>query len=383
MRLSELILEQKESILRDFEEFARTHTSHGESMDDEALRNHAAGMLEAIAHDLEQPQTAAEQERKAKGEAPRERETATAAEQHGAARAYSGFSLEEAFAEYRALRASVMRHWNAAGTASSSSGVEDVIRFNEAIDRAIAESVSQYSRAVTEYRDMFLAVLGHDLRSPLNAIMSASEFLAGQGELSERDRRMATAIHGSGRRMSALIEDLLDYASSQLGEGIGLRPAAADLGEIVRDVVQEAETTHPGRAFRTTLEGDLSGQWDGMRIRQALSNLLDNALRHGDAGSPISVSASDAGGEGDVVVAVHNAGGPIPAEARERIFEPFQRGGTAAADMGADQGTGLGLYIARRMAEAHGGSVNLESSREEGTTFGLRLPRRHPGHSTG
>lgn len=382
MRLSELILEQKESILRDFEEFARTHTSPGESMDVEALRDHAAGMLEAVAHDLEQPQTAAEQERKAKGEATLERETATAAEEHGAARAYSGFSLEEAFAEYRALRASVMRHWSAAGTASSRSEVEDVIRFNEGIDRAIAESVCEYSKAVTEYRDMFLAVLGHDLRSPLNAIMSASEFLADRGELSERNRRMATAIHGSGERMSALIEDLLDYASSQLGEGIGLRPAAADLGEIVTDVVQEAETTHPGREFRTTLEGDLSGEWDGRRIRQALSNLLDNALRHGDPGSPISVSASG-GGDGEVVVAVHNPGAPIPAKARERIFEPFQRGSTQETDQGADQGTGLGLYIARRMAEAHGGSVDVESSSEEGTTFTVRLPRRHSDHSAG
>ncbi len=383
MRLSKLIMEQKESILQDFEEFARTHTSPGGSMDVEALRDHAAGMLEAIAHDLEQPQTAAERERKAKGEATQEPETATAAEEHGAARAQSGFSLEEAFAEYRALRASVMRHWSAVGTASSRSEVADVIRFNEALDRAIAESVGEYSKAVTEYRDMFLAVLGHDLRSPLNTIMSASEFLADQGEFSERDRRMATAIHGSGERMSSLIEDLLDYASSQLGKDFGLRPTAADLGEIVSELVREEETTHPEREFRTTLEGDLAGEWDVRRLRQVLSNVLDNALRHGDPESPISVSASDAGEEGEVVVAVHNEGAPIPAEARERIFEPFRRAGSPEADEQAGQGTGLGLYIARRMAEAHGGSIDVESSREEGTTFTVRLPRRRPDRGTG
>jgi signal transduction histidine kinase len=385
MRLSEVILKEKDSILRDFEAFARTHTSPGESMDVEALRDHAAGMLDAIAHDLEQPQTAAEQDQKAKGEAPRDAEAATAAEEHGADRAHSGFSLEEAFAEYRALRASVLRRWHEASTAASRSEVEDVIRFNEAIDRAIAESVREYSRAVTGYRDMFLAVLGHDLRSPLNAIMSASEFLVGIADLSERDRRMATAIRGSSERMSALIEDLLDYASSQLGQGVGLRTAATDLGEIVADLVREAETIHDGREFRTTLAGDLGGEWDARRLRQVLSNLVDNALRHSDPESPISVSASgwDGGGDGEVVVAVHNAGMPIPADARERIFEPFRRGGSTELDRRTGQGLGLGLYIARRMAEAHGGSVGVESSSEGGTTFTVRLPRRRPDQNTG
>jgi signal transduction histidine kinase len=139
---------------------------------------------------------------------------------------------------------------------------------------------------------MFLAVLGHDLRSPLNTILTASDFLNDKGDLSERDRRMAKAIYGCGERMKALIDDLLDFASSQLGQEITLRPATADVGEIVSDLVREAETTDPEQEFRTTLEGDLGGEWDVRRLRQALSNLLDNALQYADAGSPISVSAS-------------------------------------------------------------------------------------------
>jgi signal transduction histidine kinase len=381
MRLSELILQEEESILQEFEEFARTHTSPGKLMNIEALRDHAAEMLEAIVHDLEQPQTAAEQEAKAKGEAPRQQEAATAAEKHGADRASNGFSLEEAFAEYRALRASVMRHWDAAETASERSAVTDVTRFNEAIDRAIAESVLEYSKAVATYRDMFLAVLGHDLRSPLNTIMSASDVLNDHGDLSERDRRMAKAIRGSGERMRALIDDLLDFASSQLGQGITLRPAAADVGEIVNGLVREAETTDPSQEFRTTLEGDLAGKWDVRRLRQALSNLLDNALQYADAGSPISISVSGAAGDGEVIVAVHNRGAPIPAESRHQIFAPFRRGASTEADKQAAQGLGLGLYIAKRMAEAHGGSVDVESSREAGTTFTVRLPRRPPDQS--
>jgi len=374
MRLSELILKEKESILRDFEEFARTHTSPGKSMDVEALRDHAAGMLEAIAHDLEQPQTAAQQESRAKGEALREPGPATAAEAHGVDRAHSGFSLEEAFGEYRALRASVMRHWDAVETTLPGAEVADVVRFNEAIDRAIAESVLEYSKAVARYRDMFLAVLGHDLRSPLNTIISAADFLNDKGDLSERDRRVAKAVRGSGERMRALIDDLLDFASSQLGQEITLRPAAADVGEIVNDLVQEAETTDPEQELRTTLEGDLTGEWDVRRLRQALSNLLDNALQYADAGSLISVSASAAAGDGEVVVEVHNEGAPIPAEARDQIFAPFRRGCSTESV----HGLGLGLYIAKRMAEAHGGSVDVESSREEGTTFTVRLPRRLP-----
>lgn len=378
MRLSRLILDNKESILRDFEEFARTHTSPGASMDVAALRDHAEGILEAFAHDLEQPQSKAEQERKAKGDAPfSERGTSTAAQEHGLDRARSGFSLVEAFAEYRALRASVLRHWTATRTGTPESEVQDLIRFNETLDQAIAESIQEYSKAVTGYREMFLAVLGHDLRSPLNAVMNASAFLADNAELSERDERLVRTIQHSGGRMMELIADMIDFTSSQLGHGIPLRPRAADLGEIVAEAVGEARVTHAQREFRLTIGEELAGEWDVRRIRQAISNLLDNAVQHGAPDSAITTTVSAVAARGDLIVAVHNLGPAIPAGDQKRIFDPFRRGSSKPVDAEEPRrGVGLGLYIARRVAEAHGGSLGVESAEDKGTTFTLQLPRR-------
>ena len=384
MRLSDLIQDRKEAILEDFEKFARTHTSPGTSMDIEALRDHASGMLDEFAREVEEPQTDAEQERKSKGDAaPDDGGGSTAAEEHGVDRARRGFSLDETFAEYRALRASVMQHWTEAGTGSDASEFEDIIRFNEAIDKAIAESIHEYSKAVRRYRDMFLAVLGHDLRSPLDAVLNASEFLTEDGRLSERDHRLAEAIRGSGARMRDLIDDMLDYTSSELGAGMPLRRSTTDMGEVADDVIRQSEVTHPAREFRTELQGDPTGEWDERRIRQALLNLIDNAVQHGSPDSAITVAVSGGEAGGDVVVSVHNLGTPIPAEARERIFQPFQRGASDEEAGEGDHGRkGLGLYIARRMAEAHGGALEVDSSGDEGTTFSMLLPRDAPDESS-
>lgn len=181
--------------------------------------------------------------------------------------------------------------------------------------------------------------------------------------------------------MRDLIDDILDYASSQLGAKMPLHRSTADLGEIAGDVVRQIKMAHPDRQFRTALEGDLAGEWDVSRIRQGLMNLIDNAVQHGEAGSAVTVSASGNAGGGGVAVSVHNVGAPIPAEERELIFQAFERGAATGRAGRPDAGSrGLGLYIGRRMAEAHGGSLEVESSREDGTTFTIRLPRHaHDG----
>ncbi len=353
-------------------------------MNIEALRNHASRMLDAITLDLEQPQTETEQERKGKGDVPRVKGAPrTAAAEHGFARAESGFSLDEAFAEYRALRASVMRYYVATRSQPDTADVEDVIRFNEAVDQALAEAISEYGRAVTGYREMFLAVLGHDLRSPLGAILGAASFLAESPELSEPSRRLAATIGHGAQHMNQMIEDLLDYASSQLGQHLALRRSRADLGEIAGDVVHEVETGHSGREVRLHTQGDLVGEWDVARVREILSNLVSNAVKHAAEASPVTVSVS-ADGADEVVAAVHNLGAPIPEQERELIFEPFRRASSSRREERngpRPRGMGLGLYIARRMAEAHGGTVRVESSTEAATTFAVRLPRRPPDPS--
>lgn len=347
-------------------------------MDVEALRDHAAEMLTAMATDLEQTQTDSEREIKGKGDAVVDPELPrTAAEDHGLARAERGFTMEETFAEYRALRASVMRHYVAAGEHDRTSDVEEVIRFHEAIDQALAESITEYARAIHQYRDMFLAVLGHDLRSPLNAVSNASAVLSEYAELSERDGKLAKTIAHSAKAMSRLVDDLLEYTSGELGGGITLRRAATDLEEIGKDVVREVRVSRPGIEIRLQTEGDLVGDWDPGRIRQALSNLITNAARHARTGSPVRVAIECDEDAGEVIAAVHNQGAPISPGQQELIFQPF-RGVAGEEENLEKQGgrMGLGLYITRRMAEAHGGTVHVESSADDGTTFYLRLPKK-------
>lgn len=374
MRLAELIIRELEDILADFEEFARTHTGAGSAMDVGALRDHAEEMLRAFVRDMNTPQSASEQKRKAMGDAPLGIDaTETAAQMHGSDRAERGFTLEEMFAEYRALRASVLRHWIAARDTPTDPELQELIRFNEAIDQAVAESITRYAGRVNQYREMFLAVLGHDLRTPLSAVLSASSFLTDNAE-TPRQRQLAQTIHRSGERMNDLVADMLDFTLSRLGQGIPLARASIDLGATVRAVVDEVRLLHPDRDFRFDASGDLTGAWDARRIGQAVTNLVSNAVQHGASDSSITVVVR--GEQDDVIVAVRNRGNLIPPGEREHIFEPFRRRATASDGDGAGRSVGLGLHIARQIALAHEGTLEVDSSTERGTTFFFRLPRR-------
>jgi len=376
-RLARFIHEEREGILGEFEEFARTHTRSGEAMDVRALRDHAAGILSAIALDIEQPQNDAEQERKSKGDAPGDRsEGDTAAEKHGTDRADSGFTLEEMCSEYRALRASVLRLWTTDHGALDGADVHDLIRFNEAIDMALAESITRFSTGLDHSRDMFLAVLGHDLRTPLSAIVTASSFLATNGRVTGRDLTLAERIYSSGRRMNRLVGDMLDFTRSRLGRGIPLTPEEIDLGEIGRDAVEECQTTHPTGDLRFEVRGNVRGEWDPSRVSQALCNLITNAVQHGAASTATVVRAR--GEAEEVVVSIHNLGRLIEPEDQQLIFDPFKRIMSTEPQVTAQGSMGLGLYIAEQIALAHGGSIQVRSTVEEGTTFELHLPRRVP-----
>ena len=372
MRLSEFIIRDMESILAEFEHFARTHTAAGVEMDMSALRDHAAAILTAVAEDLEQPQTAAEQTSKSRGEAPAVAGT-TAAEHHGTDRAASGFSLEEMFAEYRALRASVLRLWTAAHGALEDDDVQDLIRFNEAIDQALAESIRRYSTSIDHSREMFLAVLGHDLRSPISAIVTGAGFLEGNAAAGGPVQRMAGTIRASGERMDRLVGDLLDFTLTRLGRGIPVDAAEVDVGEIARGAIEEACAMHPEREFRLDASGDLRSRVDPDRLGQVLANLFGNAIQHGDTTTPVVARVE--GAPSEIRIVVQNAGAVMPPEDRRHIFDPFRRlapDRTARADR---RSMGLGLYITQQIVSAHGGDINVESDEKAGTTFTVRLPR--------
>lgn len=378
MRLADFIVASREPILLEWEAFARTCAPASGAMDLTALRDHASEMLTVIAADLRTPQTVQEAENKSTGGAIVEKALDTAAEQHGAGRAESGFTIEQMVAEFRALRASVLRLWAQARGEIGSEDIEDLTRFNEAIDQALAESVTRYTQDLEHSKELFLAILGHDLRTPLGAIIMSAEFMLETKDLKEPHLTLASRIASSSRRMEHLIGDLLDFTRSRLGGGIPVDRATMSMDRAVHDVVDEIAAAHPDRSFHIDARTGQLGEWDCARLSQALSNIVVNAIDHGSPGSRITTTV--AGGDKEISVAVHNEGPSISAEQLNGIFNPMKsREAPANASAGSQSNLGLGLYIAERIVHAHGGRLDVESSDEKGTTFTMHLPRGEKG----
>lgn len=340
-------------------------------MDVVALRDHAQAMLDVIAADLDTPQTARRQAEKATGLANLAGEaTRSAAAEHGSGRAANGFTVVQMIAEFRALRASVVRLWTTQRQTLGAAEVEELIRFNEAIDQAVAESLVRYSRDIDATRERFLAILGHDLRNPLGAIATSTRFLLETGGSAAEQTQLIRGIESAGRRMSRLVADLLELALSRLGDDMPINRTTFDLGMMVHDVVAEVSASHPRARIETHCDGDLRGQWDRARLAQALINLVGNAVQHGAANEPIVVAARrDAA---DTILVVHNQGRAIPPEKLDNIFDGLKLG----ADGGRDRRhLGLGLFIVDKIVEAHGGTIEVQSTEESGTTSTIRLPR--------
>jgi signal transduction histidine kinase len=374
MPLSRFIIDNMDAIVREWQTFATTLEPAASAMSDLALRDHAKAILTAIAKDLETSQTALAQSDKSKGLALPLSTRETAAATHGALRHVSGFDLNQLGAEYRALRASVIRLWTLSNPAMvESAALEDMIRFNEAVDQAVAESTSRYAAELALSRDTFMAILAHDLRSPLNAITMLS-FLLERGAPNETVRKQSGQIQRSAKEMALMIRELLEYTRTQLGKGIPVTPKACSLLAICRDAVEEVRSAWPEREFVFDVPEDLAGWVDDARLRQALSNLLNNAVQHGEPASPITLVARADGQE--IVISVKNLGDPIPGDSLQVIFDPLVQLSTrsAAAPEVPSTNLGLGLFIAREVALGHKGTLDVTSDAADGTVFTMRLP---------
>jgi len=375
MRLSRFLTEHLEEIMVEWEAFAASLLASGNTMTSLALRDHASQILRAIALDIESDQSELEQAYKSKGFVQIAAATRTAAMTHGALRHLAGFDLRQLAAEFRALRASVLRLWLKQGVQDETAFYQ-VTRFNEAIDQALAESIGNYSDEVARSRDTFLAILGHDLRSPLSAIANSALYLAAPGLLPPgAPLDAARRITRGAARMSAMIKDLLEYTRTRLGRAIPISPRAGSMEEICRLAYDEIRATHPERSFRLEMSGELRGHFDGERLQQVLSNLLNNAVQHGDRSQPITLSAH--GDAEKIAVQVKNLGRPIPVDQLQVIFNPLVQIPSALVDEDSSPSTslGLGLYIAHEIITRHGGTIVAESSQEAGTVFSAHLPR--------
>jgi signal transduction histidine kinase len=230
------------------------------------------------------------------------------------------------------------------------------------------ESALQSERATAELREQFIAVLGHDLRNPLSAVGATAELLVRRA--AEPDLvRLGARLKASTRRMSSLIDDVLDFARVRLGSGLGLSIREADfLASGLKDVIDEVREAQPGLDIREDIAITGTVRCDQGRIQQVLSNLLGNAATHGAADRPILVRAAIEGD--DFVLSVTNAGTPIPEDDLAKIFQPYWR----PANSKPGGGLGLGLYIASEIVAAHGGTLRVTSCATEGTCFQVTLP---------
>lgn len=374
MRLSDFIVQNVNRIVDEWEQFAKTITPAAEFMDGTALRDHAKSILLAAARDMTKPQTASEQAAKAKGEGPEKTPSLDqAGASHGELRHTVGFDLVQMTSEFRHLRACVIRLWVDSLESPDMTYFQDMIRFNEAIDEALAESTAAYAEQVNRSRDIFLAILGHDLRAPLQAVSMSIEMLLRKTTLEGDALTCAAHIQRGTRHMAVMVSDLLELVRSRLGKNLPIEPAPMDLAEAAHAAIAEACAGNPECDPMLNIEGDTRGVWDAGRLAQLLQNLIGNALQHGANKRDVTVTLM---GEPDWVrITVHNYGAPIPQDAIATIFDPLVR--SADEELGQPSTSlGLGLFIVKEVVDAHQGTIEVTSSETEGTLFTVVLPRK-------
>ncbi len=369
--LAEFIDKNRVEIVNEWEVFARSMSRPGRPMTRAELRDHADQILTAIVADMRSRQSASSQAAKSKGQGAAG-ELEAIGHVHAVLRIDNGFKLTQLVAEYRALRASVLRLWEAGGT-----DPVGVTRFNEAIDEALAEAVSSFTETTDAFRDQALGVLGHDLRNPLSTVVMASSSMLESDDLDDGQRRMLQRIATNATRMTRLVADLIDLTKTRFGEVITISPVSMDLEPLCRQVLAEIDAREADGApvVTFTASGNLRGVWDVIRLEQALANLVNNAVKHRARGKVELVARVDGA---EAVVSVRNGGAVIEPEALAKILEPRMRRVTAPTETFV----GLGMYVSAQIAIAHGGSLTATSTTEAGTVFTLRLPRVVPVTTT-
>lgn len=275
-------------------------------------------------------------------------------------------------ADEGAVRWIVMALRRVAGAASGGARVLGVVY--DVTDRRRVEEehsrvVEELSRAV-RVSEMFVGILSHDLRNPLSAIVTGSKLLQQIVPPESQPGRVLARVESSSQRMARMIDQLLDFTRARLGDGIPVQPESLDAAKIVGEVVDELRSANAAWTIHVTTTGDTRGSWDPDRLAQIVSNLVGNAVQHGERSAGVQIEIDGTAAD-RVRLAVRNRG-EIPRDILPLVFNPF-RGTVQKRDK--SKGLGLGLYVARQIALAHGGDIDVESTSERGTVFGVRLPR--------
>lgn len=372
MKVSLFITTHKEQILVEWEAFAASFGAVVDNMSAAELRDHAGQILDFVAKNVQHTETAEQTDAKSKGKSSHPTDNASSI--HGKLRYASGFSLLQLIAEYRALRASVLKLWRQECGDGPGCGTDDIMRFNEAIDQSLADAAVAYSAKVNETRDIFLAILGHDLRSPLSATVTAAAYLARAGAFDDKVQQIGERLKRSAATMTGMVNDLLGLARTQLGDGIPIERRPCDLLEIAQWAAEDAGAAHPRAHFEINPNGELTGEFDGPRLQQLLTNLANNAAQYGTPGKPIVIDL--VGEEKRVLLKVRNQGAVIPKDILPTLFTSLVQLPEEEGNERPRSSLGLGFFITKQIAEAHGGTIDVVSDEENGTVFTVEVPRK-------
>lgn len=382
VRLSDFIVSEIESILQEWETFARTLKPAAEDMSSKELRNHAANLLKIIAKDIRTTQTSEEQIEKSHGDETGERNDAG----HGRARLESNFTIEQLVSEYRALRSSVLRLWTKSTLLNSETDIDDMVRFNEAIDQLLAASVFSFAQAKREAeeaekvgRSNFLAMLGHELRNPLSPISSAATVLKKTAAGNPVIDKVSGILARQVSHMASLVDDLLDVSRVTRGM-IEVRLEVVDIREVIDYAVEQVLPHITNRHQRLSVllpPIPVIVQADKTRAIQIFTNLLTNAAKYTPEGGHVHLKMTLS--QADVTISVEDNGAGMAPEFIPQAFNLFAQ--AARTPDRSQGGLGLGLALVKSLVELHGGQVGCSSEGlGRGSQFTVRLPRERLGN---
>ena len=380
LRIFNFINEHLLRINKAWQAHAKLSSAGGANSTSQALHGHAKNILRALARDLE-GMPSQEQAENAIAPLSFGKASETFLVVQAALQKTDAIDLAQFTMELGALRAVILK-LSLAENLQEPETASDIVHFNQLIDELLAAVAAQFSTSMDRSRNTLLAILGHDLRTPLGGIKMAADYLSMTGLLSEKQSEAVDSIKRCSLLMSMTISDLSEYAKSSLGGAIPLIAASADISSVCRDALSEVSAVHPDCEFRLEESGNLDAYVDGAKLRRAFSILLHNAVRNGTRRRPIELIVN--GGEDAVIVQVINHGPVISDRELQSAFDPMLR--ILLGQEGQDKGSGTpitnigtGLFIAKRIVLAHSGKIEAASSESAGTVFTVTLPRANKG----